>query len=58
MTLPNAGPSTSLTITFRLDEVSRQVLAERAARLHVSPHRLARDYVSRAGVTSSARMLV
>ena len=36
----NAGP-----IAFRLDEVSRAVLAERADQLGVSPHALARHYV-------------
>lgn len=33
------------TITFRFDEPSAALLAERAARLRVSPHELAREYV-------------
>ena len=45
MTPHNSVPSAALPIGFRLDAVSRQVLAERAARLNVSPHDLARDYV-------------
>lgn len=33
------------TISFRLDDPSSRVLAERATRLGVSPHELARHYV-------------
>lgn len=33
------------TVGFRLDDKSRRVLGERAARLGVSPHELAKDYV-------------
>ena len=32
-------------ISFRLDESSLQILLQRAARLNVSPHELARHYV-------------
>jgi hypothetical protein len=37
-----------LTIGFRLDDESRRVLGERAARLRVSVHDLARTYVREA----------
>jgi hypothetical protein len=40
---PLAG---SVTIGFRLSQESRQLLVERAARLEVSEHQLARDYVT------------
>jgi hypothetical protein len=39
------GTATSTTIGFRLDDETRRVLFERAARLQVSPHELARRYV-------------
>ena len=35
----------AVTIGFRLDEECYRILAERAARLEVSAHTLARDYV-------------
>ena len=38
-------PEASATVGFRLDEASYRVLAERAARLGVSVHALARNYV-------------
>lgn len=41
-------PITSIapaTVGFRLDDKSRRVLGERAARLGVSPHELAKEYV-------------
>ena len=41
-------PNVPTSIGFRLEESSRQVLAERAARLGVSPHELARYYVLQA----------
>ena len=48
-----AGP-----IAFRLDEVSRAVLAERADQLGVSPHALARHYVLELlGVAEDRQML-
>jgi hypothetical protein len=37
--------SAPATIGFRLDETSLRVLCQRAARLNVSPHELARHYV-------------
>ena len=40
-----AGTDPSSTIGFRLDDETRRVLFERAARLQVSPHELARRYV-------------
>ncbi len=45
--LPTPQPErlTPATIGFRLDPDSSRVLAERAARLGVSPHDLARHYV-------------
>ena len=45
--LPTSQPErlTPATIGFRLDLDSSRVLAERAARLGVSPHELARHYV-------------
>lgn len=41
---PSATPP-STTICFRLDAETRRVLDERAARLNLSPHDLARRYV-------------
>ena len=38
----NSAPT---VITFRLDESSLRILLDRAARLNVSPHELARHYV-------------
>ena len=45
--LPGAQPDlfSPSVISFRLDDQSSQVLSERAARLGVSPHELARQYV-------------
>ena len=39
------GTQSSSTIGFRLDDETRRVLYERAARLNLSPHELARCYV-------------
>ena len=45
--LPGAQPDMFFPaiISFRLDEQSSRVLGERAARLDLSPHELARHYV-------------
>ena len=41
----SSGPRALITTSFRLEEASQRVLAERAAALGVSPHELARRYV-------------
>lgn len=46
------------TIGFRLDAASRQVLGERAFRLKVSVHDLARDYVIEALQAQDVRFLL
>ena len=38
-------PRAETIITFRLDDASAEVLLDRATRLQVSPHALARQYV-------------
>ena len=43
-TSPHFPPAPG-TIAFRLDDASRKLLGERAARLKISPHELARDYL-------------
>jgi hypothetical protein len=40
-----AAPVAPATVGFRLDSESRKTLGERAARLGVSPHELAKEYV-------------
>ena len=42
---PPHFPPAPATIGFRLDDASRKLLGERAARLKISPHELARDYL-------------
>lgn len=42
---PAIAPKTPATIGFRLDESSARVLTDRAAKLRVSAHELARHYV-------------
>jgi len=50
--LVEPGPS---IIGFRLDEPSRRALSERAARLKVSPHELARFYLTEVLADSEER---
>ena len=40
-----SAPIAPTNISFRLDETSIRLLCQRAARLNVSPHELARHYV-------------
>ncbi len=47
-TAATAPPPSPLIIGFRLDDESRRILSERAARLGVSVHALARSYVNEA----------
>ena len=50
--LRRARPSSSPVISFRLEPEHASLLSERAARLGVSPHEMARHYVSEALVAS------
>lgn len=50
--------TTPKIIGFRLDEASRQVLLDRAARLSTSPHELARHYVFEALHVADERALL